>query len=694
MIRLVLALHCHQPVGNFDKVFALAVEKSYRPLLELLRAHPGVKAGLHFSGPLLEWLEGHETGVLDLIGGLVDRGQVEMLSGGFFEPLLAEIPRKDALGQVEMMNEYLERRFGHRPTGFWLTERIWDPGLPAVLAGTGLEYTVVDDTHFYYAGLEPEEVFGYYVTEKAGHTLKILATPMVMRYMIPFKLVEDVIAHLRTWDEAGREVAVYGDDGEKFGLWPGTHEWVIKKGWLEKFLGAVEDNSDWLRTTTPGEYAASAQPLGRLYMPQASYEEMTEWALPPRRGRALEEMIRTLKNENRWETWRPFVRGGVWDNFLVKYEESNRLHKKMLFLSERAGSDREALEPVWRAQCNCAYWHGVFGGLYMGHLRRAVHENLVLAQERLNRAAGGPIEVLRRDYDKDGFEEIFIEGPSLGLGLAPAAGGGLFEVCHLKKGLNLSDVLTRRLEAYHHKLVEAVASGRVAEEYVASIHDIVKVKEEGLERYLVYDDHTRLSLLDRFFAAEVNPEDLSAGKAEEIGDFVRGRYETVRAGVSGDEAEVVLARSGRAGGAELALTKTVRAGRAPVVSVEYAFENRGPEQFRAMYACEFNLTLFSDEDERRYILAPENGRRREAYETGGEYGVTRLDFINGGDRLKATFGFSGRVTALFHPLLTVSMSEDGFEKTYQGTALYFLRPLNLSPGDKVSFTIHLELVDI
>ncbi|MBU2548110.1 MAG: DUF1925 domain-containing protein, partial [Proteobacteria bacterium] len=368
MIELVMVLHCHQPVGNFDSVFQKAHDRCYRPLLDLLEAHPGVRVGLHFSGPVFEWFETNRSDSLDLLAALVGRGQVEPLSGGFFEPLLATIPQADAQGQVRMMNDYIQRRFGVRPTGFWLTERIWDPGLPLTLDGCSLDYTVVDDTHFYYAGLTENDIFGPYITEREGRVLNILATPMVMRYMIPFWQVHDVMGHLKSWEEAGRPVAVYGDDGEKFGLWPGTYEWVIQKGWLDAFFSALESGSDWVRTVPPGEFSASRPPLGRLYMPQASYEEMTEWALPPARGRALEEIIATLKREDRWESWRPFVRGGVWDNFLVKYEESNRMHKKMQWLSEMAGPDPETRELVWRAQCNCGYWHGVFGGLYLGHL--------------------------------------------------------------------------------------------------------------------------------------------------------------------------------------------------------------------------------------------------------------------------------------------------------------------------------------
>jgi alpha-amylase len=270
------------------------------------------------------------------------------LSGGFFEPLLASIPVPDARGQVRRMNDYLMHRFGRRPTGFWLTERVWDPDLPRTLAGTEMRYTVVDDTHFYYAGLKPEEIYGRYVTEKDGHTMSLLATPMRMRYLIPFRQVEEVMGHLRWLEETGRTVVVYGDDGEKFGLWPGTHEWVIQKGWLEKFFTALADSADWLQTILPEDFLESSKSLGRLYLPQASYEEMTEWALPPEQGKALEDIIRSLKDEGRWETWRSFVRGGIWDNFLVKYDEANRMHKKMLFLSGKVSQNGKLRDFVWR----------------------------------------------------------------------------------------------------------------------------------------------------------------------------------------------------------------------------------------------------------------------------------------------------------------------------------------------------------
>ncbi len=129
-VNLMFGVHSHQPVGNFDGVFRESYETCYRPFLETLARHPGVRAALHYSGSLLEWMEENEPGYIDNIGSMVERGQVEILSGGFYEPIPPIIPREDAIGQLRMMNDYIRRRFGREPRGLWLTERVWEPHLP------------------------------------------------------------------------------------------------------------------------------------------------------------------------------------------------------------------------------------------------------------------------------------------------------------------------------------------------------------------------------------------------------------------------------------------------------------------------------------------------------------------------------------------------------------------------------------
>jgi hypothetical protein len=126
------------------------------------------------------------------------------------------------------------------------------------------------------------------------------------------------------------------------------------------------------------------------------------------------------------------------------------------------------------------------------------------------------------------------------------------------------------------------------------------------------------------------------------------------------------------------------------MSVAYEIENRGTDPLSLLYGCEFNLTLFSDRDPERYYMLPDSGTRREVSETGGEDGVERFELVNNPDGIKVVFAFSPAISAWFFPLMTVSKSEEGFERTYQGSSLLFVLPLNLSPGEGSKFNIRIE----
>ena len=56
-IRLILALHNHQPIGNFEHVFQQAYEDSYLPFLDVFSRYESLRIALHTSGSLMEWLD-------------------------------------------------------------------------------------------------------------------------------------------------------------------------------------------------------------------------------------------------------------------------------------------------------------------------------------------------------------------------------------------------------------------------------------------------------------------------------------------------------------------------------------------------------------------------------------------------------------------------------------------------------------
>src|SRR6266850_936327 len=110
MVTLLLAIHHHQPVGNLDEVFAAAFARCYAPVLGILARHPAVRVAVHHSGPLLDWLVAHEPAYLRDVETLAARGQIEIVGGGYYEPILAALPARDARGQLALMGDYWQAR--------------------------------------------------------------------------------------------------------------------------------------------------------------------------------------------------------------------------------------------------------------------------------------------------------------------------------------------------------------------------------------------------------------------------------------------------------------------------------------------------------------------------------------------------------------------------------------------------------
>ena len=452
--KLALVIHFHQPVGNLDAVVRNATDRCYRPFLETLAGFEGLKMTLHYSGCLLEWLEANAPDVTDTIRGLSERGQIELLTGGFYEPILAALPRRDQVGQIRMLTEHLAHRYGADATGLWLTERVWEQEVVGAITEAGARYTVLDDTIFHSVGIGDDELTGPFVTDHEGRPLLVYAGDRTLRYLIPYKRIERVTDHLSGGSED--RLFVYADDGEKFGEWPDTYDRVYEDGWLESFFATLRDGDT--EVVSLGEHAATARPRGRVYLPSSSYDEMMTWALPAEARLKVGKARRELQKDDPGEIL-PFMRGAPWRSFLAKYPEVNQLQKRMLFVSQEladAGATGDALRELYRAQCNCAYWHGAFGGVYLAFMRTALWHHLMRAEASVALgarasgagASGAGASAIVADLDADGRDEVLITG-RWGAAVVSPDEGILMELDDWTIGANLLAVATRHREAYH-----------------------------------------------------------------------------------------------------------------------------------------------------------------------------------------------------------------------------------------------------
>ena len=578
-LRFVFGLHLHQPVGNFDHVMADHVRDVYRPIIERTSAAGFLPLTLHVSGPLLEWLETHDPAWLDLIGRLAADGRLELLLAGFDEPILASLPRPDRLEQIGRMRAYLKRRFGVDATGLWLTERVWQPELAADLADAGVEYALVDDRHFLVSGFRAGQLHRPHLTESDGRRVGLLAIDERLRYLIPFRPPEETASYLRELRSRGHGLAVLADDGEKFGGWPGTKDWVYGSGWLNTFLETMQRlvTAGEIRLTTAREAFRQVPSGGLAYLGTASYREMEKWALPPDAQRDLTRLEEELGPKDLAAS-ASFVRGGHWHHFLVKYPESNRMHKTMVALSNlsrRRGDPPAARRAIGRAQCNDAYWHGVFGGLYLPHLRNAIWHQLAIAERALRQ--GEPLAYDELDLDDDGYPELWIHSAQFSALVSPHRGGAVEVLTRFDDLANLADVLTRRRESYHEIPQQQAPDHGDAKSGTVSIHDIEKAAR--LTTLPPVDAEPRAILVERLLGAEITAADYAFAKYKPIRSWGAVAM-TARVALTGNTLTVDLT------GYELEKRLTFDA--AGSLEVAYAWNVAG--QPHAFFAPELSMT--------------------------------------------------------------------------------------------------------
>jgi alpha-amylase len=710
-ISLALALHNHQPVGNFGWVFGDVYDAAYRPMLDALDRHPGVRLALHYTGPLLDWLSDERPEFIERLAGIVARGQVELLGGGYYEPVLTSLPERDRVGQLHKMADEIQRITGRRPRGAWLAERVWEPDLPTALVEGGYRWTILDDNHFRAAAIPEEKLWGPYTTDDQGSILTVFGTEKGLRYRIPFGDVDDVIDYLREHaTEAGDRVGMMGDDGEKFGSWPTTweHCWGTNR-WVDRFFEALEANAGWLTTTTPSDWLDRNPPIGRVYVPTASYAEMGEWSLPPDESRVFTSLLHAAEAAGRPEA--RYLRGGFWRNFQIKYREVNDLHKQMLRTSAKvhampSGPARSAaLDHLYQGQSNDCYWHGLFGGIYISHMRLATYEHLVAAEDAADRAARtagaapGPDGVVTADVDFDGIDELVLSTPGQVVVVKPSEGAGIgsWDVRAVRHALGA--VLRRRPEASHATLLQherALAEqedGADPGASVGSIHDRVATKESGLAGLLNYDDYERRSGLVHVLPAGTTPEAFARAEIDELADVVDQPYRVLEAEATSGGGHVRVERHGSArmptGPVPIRVEKGIEVGgdrRGPTLTLDVTLDNLGDAPVRGLLAVEWATTMLGggSNPAAYYVL---DGERIAHDRADRRAGLATLHSGNDYVGLDVATTATPPTEAWISPIETVSNSEAGFERVYQGSALVLTWPLDLAPGARMSVRV-------
>ena len=675
-VSLLFGVHMHQPIDNFRECIDEAVELCYKPFFETMAKYPQFKFSLHSSGWLLEQIQTRYPKLFTLMQELTSKGSIEWLSAGYYEPVLSCIPSVDRVHQIKKLNSYIKKHFKTSPKGLWLTERVWEASLIPDLVECGIKYVVVDDYHFLSSGFESRELDGYYMTEESAKEIGLFPIAKPLRYALPFSNVHKAIDTVLEYAKEQDSAAIVFDDAEKFGLWPKTHAWVYKEGWLEKFVQAVLQN-EAVTTEHYAEYMQQKASKGLAYLNNASYFEMGEWSLKPKHSLALEALKEDVGEEYFNDVGISFIKGGIWKNFFIKYHESNYLHKRMLYWSKKQEElSKNARESLYKLQTNDVFWHGVFGGIYLPNLRDNAYRYL-LEIEKANAKKEITYDLL--DIDMDGYEELKVQTPNLSLLFSTKNGGQMVEFGAFDALFNWQNTLMRRYESYHEKLVSAdstVKANEVNEEDgIATIHNDEFIADDELKSLLLYDWYPKNSFVDHIAPEEFTLHNFERMTFNDVGDFANQPFVFDKKNI----------RFTRKGGIYLDRCYDTK------IKKSYSFARNtfgvklavnSSYEGKLYYGQEFNLHFAHPHKVRFNAKSVEDGF--------SEYECRELVITDDFTRKKIIIKTDAACSVHAHILNTVSKSELGFDKSAQQISFILALPFY----GKLEFQVDLELCDV
>ncbi len=596
------------------------------PLLEALEQTRALIA-IRLDGTLWEYLEAEHESLIDRLSRLVGEGTVELVGGGFYAPILALLPARDAVGQLEMAAGCFERRTGVRPKGAWLDEGVWEPHLCEILAEGGARWTALPEAMLRTAAVDGVPR-GWYVTEHAGRPLAVLPIDRAFGRLFgqgdaaaacaellqraqqaapsdprPLRLRHGATTAAWTWAGPAQLLA---KDGEARGLrrllaaLDDMRSEARSAGLDPESKDSGDDDDDGARPPTlalalPRDTLERCPSSGRVYLASGIDADLLVQTIAPwRLDGFFSRRDLLVAGGDSTEGAEDWLRAGLWQAYLARYGEVDRLHKRMIEVSRRfAAAERvmrnggframsQLVQPrraLYRGQRGAVYGWGHAAGLHDADLRAAAHAALAEAEVAVDALICEPgpfLEVGLRDHYAELETAVLLRNRNLRALLRPSHGGVLAGLELVSAGAALHDTLTRR-------------------------------REHGHPPDAPVDGHERAWLHDRFLPAQAAPgAPPGAGwldDSEERGDLLHARYRTLDVQTQGrgadERAVLTLCSDGRVAGVgpdggdvAVTLVKTVAmAADADLLEARWTLDFEPAPSTQLRFAIEINASL-------------------------------------------------------------------------------------------------------
>lgn len=141
-------LHIYQPPGQKKEITKKVAAESYWRIIDILKKHPKVKINLNINASLTEQLPAAGLKkLIEEISALARRGQIEFTGSAKYHVILALLPEKEIIRQIELNNQTNKKFFGKlwQPRGFFIPELCYSDRVARVVKKLGFKWIVLDE---------------------------------------------------------------------------------------------------------------------------------------------------------------------------------------------------------------------------------------------------------------------------------------------------------------------------------------------------------------------------------------------------------------------------------------------------------------------------------------------------------------------------------------------------------------------
>lgn len=649
-LNLLLGFHSQLP-SSIQKNIEDDSTKNYfnflTGLIGLLNNHQSIKTTLHLSGNLISYLDKKHHAFSSSIRALLDRNQLELLSGGIYEPIFSFTPKEDRQTQLLLMNRLLNHTYGYTAYGAWITEFSWEPSLAFDLSKSRIQYTCLPKEFFMQAGLDENEISGYFLTEEEGRKIAVFPILYDLNSLINQHPPEEVIKKLLSDTPSEKNplaVLFYKDDDTD----------INKLNWLKNFFQLIHNSTEQIQTISFNDYYLSNKPKGRIYLGS----------------------IQDSKTNDMHKNWK---------RFLLKYHEANLIHKKMLRVSKKINSAKEgksrfkvikeminqAQDLLLKGQSNYAYWDSTYGGIYLPQERHNTYSNLIKAENLIDAASkhGSKwIQVYEIDYDCDGYDEIIIESESQNIYISPGLGGTILEHDYRPKNINITNTISRKKEPYHENNGNSL------------------ILKNG---NLIYDNYLKLNLIDHFLDNNVSLEKCKNNNLYHLTKEIIQPYQVEKIKAKEETCKITfntilnLTKLERSPDIEFIKQYSVRSGDSSLTT-EYILKNKVTENIDFTFAVEFNLNITPNYSQDSYFYLNADKKNKTPNPELNSYEelkqINQISIFNKQLGLDLTIWCNKSCNIYRYPVETISYNYKKLENIYQGTTILLTWHVALEPN--------------